>query len=178
MTLFIYDTMERQKVQFTPRSDGEVSMYVCGPTVYDVPHLGHGRTALTYDVIRRYLEWTGLRVTVASNVTDIDDKIIARAQREESTEPDVAARFTLAYDEQMDRLGVIPPDSRPHATQFIDGMIEIIKELVDVGAAYVVPEKGVYFSVAGLAEYGHLAGRTLDQLLDCLLYTSPSPRDS
>ena len=166
MTLFIYDTMERQKVQFTPRSDGEVSMYVCGPTVYDVPHLGHGRTALTYDVIRRYLEWTGLRVTVASNVTDIDDKIIARAQREESTEPDVAARFTLAYDEQMDRLGVIPPDSRPHATQFIDGMIEIIKELVDVGAAYVVPEKGVYFSVAGLAEYGHLAGRTLDQLLE------------
>ena len=103
MTLFIYDTMERQKVQFTPRSDGEVSMYVCGPTVYDVPHLGHGRTALTYDVIRRYLEWTGLRVTGASNVTDIDDKIIARAQREESTEPDVAARFTLAYDEQMDR---------------------------------------------------------------------------
>ena len=86
--------------------------YVCGPTVYDVPHLGHGRTALTYDVIRRYLEWTGLRVTVASNVTDIDDKIIARAQREESTEPDVAVRFTLAYDEQMDRLGVIPPDSR------------------------------------------------------------------
>ena len=70
MTLFIYDTMERQKVQFTPRLDGEVSMYVCGPTVYDVPHLGHGRTALTYDVIRRYLEWTGLRVTVASNVTD------------------------------------------------------------------------------------------------------------
>ena len=166
MTLFIFDTMERLMVQFTPRSDGEVSMYVCGPTVYDVPHLGHGRTALTYDVIRRYLEWTGLRVTVASNVTDIDDKIIARAQREESTEPDVAARFTLAYDEQMDRLGVIPPDSRPHATQFIDGMIEIIKELVDVGAAYVVPEKGVYFSVADIAEIGHLAGRTLDQLLE------------
>ena len=73
MSLHIYDTMERQKVPFVPRTEGEVAMYVCGPTVYDVPHLGHGRTALTYDMIRRYLEWSGYKVTVASNVTDIDD---------------------------------------------------------------------------------------------------------
>ena len=89
----IYDTMERQKVQFVPRTEGEVAMYVCGPTVYDVPHLGHGRTALTYDVIRRYLEWTGWNVIVASNVTDIDDKIINRAEKEGKTEPEVAAEY-------------------------------------------------------------------------------------
>ena len=122
----IYDTMERQKVQFVPRTEGEVAMYVCGPTVYDVPHLGHGRTALTYDCIRRYLEWTGCNVIVASNVTDIDDKIINRAEKEGKTEPEVAAEFTQAYDEQMERLAILPAESRPHATQFIKGMIDII----------------------------------------------------
>lgn len=158
--------MQRQKVPFAPRAEGEVAMYVCGPTVYDLPHLGHGRTALTYDMIRRYLTWTGLRVLVASNVTDIDDKIIVRAEQEGRTEPDVAAEFTAKYDEQMERLSILPPDSRPHATQFIDGMIDIIRQLIDRGAAYVVEDKGVYFSVGNLSEYGRLAGRTLDQLLD------------
>ena len=158
--------MQRQKVPFVPRAEGEVAMYVCGPTVYDLPHLGHGRTALTYDMIRRYLTWTGLRVLVASNVTDIDDKIIVRAEQEGRTEPDVAAEFTTKYDEQMERLGILTPDSRPHATQFIDGMIDIISQLIDRGAAYVVEDKGVYFSVGNLSEYGRLAGRTLDQLLD------------
>lgn len=158
--------MQRQKVPFVPRAEGEVAMYVCGPTVYDLPHLGHGRTALTYDMIRRYLTWTGLRVLVASNVTDIDDKIIVRAEQEGRTEPDVAAEFTAKYDEQMERLGILTPDSRPHATQFIDGMIDIISQLIDRGAAYVVEDKGVYFSVGNLSEYGRLAGRTLDQLLD------------
>jgi cysteinyl-tRNA synthetase len=158
--------MQRQKVPFVPRTEGEVAMYVCGPTVYDVPHLGHGRTALTFDMIRRYLTWTGLTVTVASNVTDIDDKIIARAGQEGRTEPDVAAEFTAKYDEQMARLAILPADSRPHATQFVDGMVEIISQLVDLGAAYEVEGKGVYFAVEGLKEYGRLAGRTLNQLRD------------
>ena len=158
--------MQREKVQFVPRTEGEVAMYVCGPTVYDVPHLGHGRTALTYDVIRRYLEWTGWTVTVASNVTDIDDKIINRAENEGRTEPEVAAEFTAAYDEQMQRLGILSAQSRPHATQFIEGMIAIISELIDIEAAYIVPDKGVYFSVEGLSDYGRLAGRDLGQLLE------------
>ena len=158
--------MQRQKVPFVPRTEGEVAMYVCGPTVYDVPHLGHGRTALTFDMIRRYLTWTGLTVTVASNVTDIDDKIIARAGQEGRTEPDVAAEFTAKYDEQMARLAILPADSRPHATQFVDGMVEIISQLVDLGAAYELEGKGVYFAVEGLKEYGRLAGRTLNQLRD------------
>ena len=166
VTLHIYDTMQRQKVQFVPRTEGQVAMYVCGPTVYDVPHLGHGRTSLTYDVIRRYLEWTGWNVTVASNVTDIDDKIIKRAEDEGRTEPEVAAEFSRAYDEQMQRLDILPAQSRPHATEFIEGMIDIISELVAKDAAYVVPDKGVYFSVQGLSDYGRLAGRDLDQLLE------------
>ena len=112
------------------------------------------------------MEWCGYTVTVASNVTDIDDKIIARAEDEGRTEPDVAAEFTAAYDQQMERLGIIPAESRPHATQFIDGMIDIIHDLVERDAAYVVPEKGVYFSVVGLSDYGRLAGRSLSQLLD------------
>ena len=166
VTLHIYDTMQRQKVQFVPRTEGQVAMYVCGPTVYDVPHLGHGRTSLTYDVIRRYLEWTGWNVTVASNVTDIDDKIIKRAEAEGRTEPEVAAEFSRAYDEQMQRLDILPAQSRPHATEFIEGTIDIISELVAKDAAYVVPDKGVYFSVQGLSDYGRLAGRDLDQLLE------------
>ena len=166
MALQIYDTMQRRKVAFEPRHHGQVSMYVCGPTVYDVPHIGHGRTSLTYDMIRRYLTWTGSVVTVASNVTDIDDKIIARAEAEGRTEPDVSAEFTASYDAEMIRLGILPVDSRPHATQFIDGMIQVIAELIEIGAAYPVEGKGVYFAVDQVADYGKLAGRNLEQLLE------------
>lgn len=140
-------------------------MYVCGPTVYDVPHLGHGRTALTYDVIRRYLTWRGYEVTVVSNVTDIDDKIIARAAEVGSTEPELAARYRAAYDAEMARLDIISPNSQPHATDAIDEMIDIIARLVELDAAYVVPERGVYFAVESVAGYGRLAGRNITQLL-------------
>ena len=156
--------MTRRKTAFVPRTPGEISMYVCGPTVYDVPHLGHGRTALTYDVIRRYLEWSGYEVTMASNVTDIDDKIVARALREQRSEADVSAEFTVAYDQQMDRLGVLRAHSRPHATHFISQMIDVIAELLSLGAAYDVPGKGVYFAVDAAPRYGELAGRTIEQL--------------
>jgi cysteinyl-tRNA synthetase len=166
VALQIYDTMQRRKVAFEPRHPSQVSMYVCGPTVYDVPHVGHGRTSLTYDMMRRYFTWAGFEVTVASNVTDIDDKIIARAEREGRTEPDVSAEFAEVYDDEMGRLGILPVDSRPHATQFIPGMVEVIEELISLGAAYEVPGKGVYFAVDGLADYGKLAGRNLEQLLE------------
>ncbi|MCH1614942.1 MAG: cysteine--tRNA ligase [Acidimicrobiales bacterium] len=166
MTLQIFDTMQRRKVPFESRRSGEVAMYVCGPTVYDVPHLGHGRTALTYDMIRRYLSWSGLVVTMASNVTDIDDKIIRRAEIENRTESDVADEFTTAYDKQMSRLEILPADSRPHATQFIEGMIDVIGQLLKNDAAYELEGKGIYFSVQNDTSYGQLAGRSLDQLLE------------
>ena len=164
-TLRIFSTAIRKKVRFEPRVEGAVSMYVCGPTVYDVPHLGHGRTALTYDIIRRYLIWRGFTVTLASNVTDIDDKIIARASAEGRSEPEVAAEFTAAYDKEMQRLDVLPPDSRPHATQFVPQMLEVISQLLDQGLAYAVPQRGVYMSVESVAGYGGLAGRTIEQML-------------
>ena len=164
MSLQIFDTMTRRKTAFVPRTPDEVSMYVCGPTVYDVPHLGHGRTALTYDMMRRYLSWAGFDVTAASNVTDIDDRIVERAQRENRSEADVATEFTAAYDEQMDRLGVLRPHSRPHATHFISQMIDVIAELRSLGAAYDIPGKGVYFAVDSAPGYGQLAGRTSEQL--------------
>lgn len=151
---------------FESRRSGEVAMYVCGPTVYDVPHLGHGRTALTYDMIRRYLGWSGFVVTMASNVTDIDDKIIRRAEIENRTESDVADEFTIAYDKQMSRLEILSADSRPHATQFIEGMIDVIGQLLKNGAAYELDGKGIYFSVQNDTSYGKLAGRSLDQLLE------------
>jgi cysteinyl-tRNA synthetase len=166
VALEVFDSMQRRKVLFESRQPGEVAMYVCGPTVYDVPHLGHGRTALTYDMIRRYLRWSGLAVTMASNVTDIDDKIIRRAEMENRTESDVADEFTIAYDKQMSRLEILPADSRPHATQFIEGMIEVIDQLLKNDAAYELEGKGIYFSVQNDTGYGKLAGRSLDQLLE------------
>ncbi len=164
-TLRVFSTATRKKVRFEPRVEGAVSMYVCGPTVYDVPHLGHGRTALTYDIIRRYLTWRGFTVTLASNVTDIDDKIIARASAEGRSEPEVAAEFTAAYDKEMQRLDVLPPDSQPHATQFVPQMLEVISQLMEQGLAYAVPQRGVYMSVESVAGYGGLAGRTIEQML-------------
>ena len=106
-----FDTLTNQMVEFVPREPGKVSIYACGPTVYDVPHLGHARTALTYDVITRYLEWRGLDVTLVSNITDIDDKIIARAAEQGTSEPELAAEYTEIYVDQMRRLGIGDPDS-------------------------------------------------------------------
>jgi cysteinyl-tRNA synthetase len=133
--------------------------------VYEVPHVGHGRAALEFDVIRRYLEWRGLDVVFISNVTDVEDKIIERAAQEGSTEPEVAQRYEAAYWAEMDRLGVRRPDSLPRATAYVDRMVKLIGELVDAGRAYVVEGQGVYFDVASFPEYGELAHRRLDDLL-------------
>jgi len=152
-------------VRFEPRVAGQVSMYVCGPTVYDHPHLGHARTSLTYDILRRYLRWSGYSVVLVSNITDIDDKIIGRASNEGRSESELAEQFAVSYIEQMDRLSIEPPDERPRATEFVDGMIDVIAELVKSGAAYVVEGSGVYFDVAAAPNYGRLAGRNLTQLL-------------
>ncbi len=162
----LYDTMARSKVALTTRDPGRVSMYVCGPTVYDVPHLGHGRTAIVYDTIRRYLEWSGYAVTFVSNITDVDDKIIRRALESGQTEPELARTYEDVYFEQLERLGVRRPDEVPHATDYIGPMLELIAELVESGHAYVVPGKGVYFAVASYPHYGELSGRTLADLLE------------
>jgi cysteinyl-tRNA synthetase len=165
MALQLYDTRQRAKVDFEPRDVGRVAVYVCGPTVYDVPHIGHGRTALVYDTIRRYLRWRGYDVRYVSNVTDIEDKIIARAHETGSTEPELARRFEADYWEQLDRLGVERPDETPHATGYVPDMLDVVRELVDSGHAYVVPDRGVYFDVASFPDYGALVHQSSEQLL-------------
>ncbi len=160
----IRDTLLRDTVELTTREPGKLSMYVCGPTVYDVPHVGHGRTALVFDMIRRYLEWTGLDVTNVSNITDVDDRIIARAAERGTTEPDLAREFEDAYFVQLARLGIAPADHTPHATAYIDGMQGLVAALVAGGHAYVVEGQGVYFDVDRFPGYGALPHRTLEEL--------------
>ena len=162
----IHDSLARRAVELTTRVPGRVSMYVCGPTVYDVPHVGHGRTALVYDVIRRYLEWHGNVVTFVGNVTNVEDKIIARAAAEGTSERELADRYEQAYWDELARLGVRKPDEVPRATEFIEPMVELIRELVEGGHAYVIEGEGVYFSVSSYAHYGELSGRRLDDLLE------------
>jgi cysteinyl-tRNA synthetase len=164
--LRIFDTAARAKVDFVPRRQGQVAMYVCGPTVYDVPHVGHGRTAVAFDVIRRYLQWRGDVVTYVSNITDIEDKIIRRAHERNTTEGELAHTYETAYWEQLDRLHVLRPDDMPHATNFIAQMQTLISELVTAGRAYVIEGQGVYFEVATLPDYGALLHRSAAELLE------------
>lgn len=163
MRMLLFDTLTNTKRTLELRDPGKVSIYACGPTVYDAPHLGHARNALTYDILRRYLAWRGLDVHHVSNVTDIDDNIINRAQREGSTEPEVAAQWEKAYIDAMDALDVLHPHDRPHATQFVDQMVTFIADLVDKGVAYQT-DSGVYLSVDAVPDYGGLVHRTPDDL--------------
>ncbi len=164
--LRIHDTMAARDVEFVPRVPGRVSIYVCGPTVYEVPHVGHGRTALEFDIIRRYLEWSGYEVTYVSNVTNVEDKIIARAAAEGASEQEVASRYEAEYWRQLERLGVRPPDDVPRATEFVAEMIRLIEELVAGGHAYVIEGEGVYFQVESYAGYGELSHRRLEDLIE------------
>ncbi|MDQ1381795.1 MAG: cysteinyl-tRNA synthetase [Actinomycetota bacterium] len=164
--LQLYDTAQRAKVDFTPRVEGRVSMYVCGPTPYDVPHLGHGRKEVVFDTIRRYLLWRGFAVTYVSNVTDIEDKIISRAKEAGTTEPELVAKFEGTFRDAFDRLNILRPDEEPRATEWIAEMTKLIADLVSNGHAYVVEGQGVYFQVDTLPEYGSLSHRTLEDLLE------------
>jgi cysteinyl-tRNA synthetase len=162
----VYDTLAGEKVEVVPRDPGRLSLYVCGPTVYEVPHVGHGRAAIVFDVIRRYLEWRGTDVTFVSNITDVEDKIIRRAAEEQSTEQEVAQRYEAAYWDVMDRLGVLRPDHLPRATEYIEPMLELIGDLVQEGRAYVVEGQGVYFEVGAYDRYGELSHRKLADLIE------------
>jgi cysteinyl-tRNA synthetase len=138
-------------------------MYVCGPTVYDVPHIGHGRFALVFDVLRRYLEWTGLEVTYVSNITDIEDRIIARSNRDGIPTEELTRTYEAAWYDAIDRLGVKRPDADPHATAYVEKMVEFIALLVERGHAYETSD-GVYFEIATLPGYGLLARQPLESL--------------
>lgn len=159
----IYDTKARAKVEFKPIEDGKVGLYVCGPTVYNRIHIGNARTFISFDIIRRYLMWRGYDVTFVQNVTDVDDKIIARANDEGRTAADLAAEYTEAFIADMRAAGALDPDIRPKATEEIPEMIALVQELIDGGHAYEV-EGDVYFSVRSYAGYGELSGRNIDEM--------------
>ncbi len=158
----LYDTKLRRKVGFTPLEQGKVSMYVCGPTVYNRIHIGNARTFISFDTIRRYFIWRGFDVTYVQNVTDVDDKIITRAAQEDRTAAEVAAEYTQAFIDDMHAAGVMDPDVRPKATEEIDAMLDLVQQLVDGGHAYEV-DGDVYFDVRSYDGYGQLSGRDVEE---------------
>jgi cysteinyl-tRNA synthetase len=163
MMLRLYSTIHRAVVDFEPRDEGKVSIYVCGPTVQSEPHVGHGRSAVAFDVIRRYLIWRGYEVTYVRNITDVEDKIIAAAAETGESVETLAVRMAERFATSFTALGVLPPDVEPKATDHIPEMIELIQQLIDRGLAY--PSGGdVYFSVRAWDEYGRLSGRNPDEL--------------
>ncbi|MEK7422923.1 MAG: cysteine--tRNA ligase [Actinomycetota bacterium] len=161
----LYDTATRGVRELELREPGTVSIYLCGPTVYDPPHLGHGRATLVYDVLRRYLEWSGLKVRLASNITDIDDSIINRANRENRPWQDITTKCEAVWFEAMGKLGVARPSDVPHATEYVDEMVAMIGQLVEIGRAYSTDD-GVYLSVETVADYGLLANQRLSDMIE------------
>ena len=144
--LHLYDTATREVRELALREPGRVSIYLCGPTVYGPPHLGHGRATLVYDILRRYLEWSGLEVRLVSNITDIDDKIIDRAEREGREWSDITAKCERVWFTAMEGIDVLRPTDVPHATEYVDEMVEMIGDLIGRGAAYTTSD-GVYLAV-------------------------------
>jgi cysteinyl-tRNA synthetase len=162
--LKIYNTLAREKQQFFPIEPGKVRMYVCGITVYDYCHLGHARFMVVFDLVRRWLRASGLAVTYVRNITDIDDKIIKRAQENNEAIGALTARFIAAMDEDAAALGVEKPDFEPRATEYVDTMLEIIAELKKRGLAYVSDSGDVNYAVRRFPGYGKLSGKSLDEL--------------
>ena len=159
----IYNTMARGKEELVPMTPGEIKMYSCGVTVYDLSHVGHARMLVVFDVISRYLRFAGYRVTFVRNFTDIDDKIIRRAGQEAVAARDVSQRNIAAFHADMLALGVLPPDAEPKATEHVAEMVALIERLVAPGYAYVV-DGDVYFEVRRFPAYGKLSGKNLDEL--------------
>jgi cysteinyl-tRNA synthetase len=163
MTLTVYNTLTRSQQEFIPLQPHTILMYCCGITVYDYCHLGHARTCIIWDVVRRYLEWHGYQVKYIQNFTDIDDKILNRAKQENTTMENVSERFIQAYFEDMERLNVKPADSYPRATHTLDGIKKLVWELEQKGYAYT-SDGDVYYSVRRFSDYGKLSGRKLEDL--------------
>ncbi len=164
MALSFYSTLHHKVVPFEPMKPRHVGMYVCGVTVYDYCHIGHGRTFVAFDVIRRWLEASGYEVTFVRNVTDVDDKIIRRSAERKITPAELTKTFTEAMQEDMRALGCLDPTFEPHATEFIPQMLDIVSRLEKNGLAYAAADGDVNFAVRKLPGYGKLSGRTLDEL--------------
>ena len=162
--LKIYNTLTRNKETFTPIQSNQVRMYVCGMTVYDYCHLGHARVMVVFDLVSRWFRTSDYAVTYVRNITDVDDKIINRANENNETIAELTQRFIDAMDEDAAKLGVIRPDNEPRATAHIDAMIEMIQTLVERGSAYAADNGDVFYAVRSFDGYGKLSGKSLDDL--------------
>ncbi|MBM3340837.1 MAG: cysteine--tRNA ligase [Betaproteobacteria bacterium] len=162
--LKIYNTLTRSKQEFVPITPGKVNMYVCGMTVYDFCHLGHARVMVVFDVVRRWLRASGFEVNYVRNITDIDDKIIKRAQENNEPMSALTERFIRAMDEDAAALGIEKPDHEPRATQYVQGMLDMIEVLRKNGLAYQAADGDVNYAVRKFEGYGKLSGKSLDDL--------------
>lgn len=163
--LQIYNTLTRQKEIFKPIHPGKISMYVCGITVYDYCHIGHARTSIAFDVIVRFLRSQDWDVNYVHNITDIDDKIIRRANELGEKYDQLTKRFIDAMHEDEKSLGILPPSIEPRATEFIGPIIDIVNQLIEKGHAYPASNGDVYYRVTSFKEYGKLSGKNIDELL-------------
>lgn len=164
MSITLYNTMTSKKEEFKPITEGKVGIYVCGVTVYDYTHIGHGRSSVAFDVIRRYFEYAGYEVTFVKNFTDVDDKIINRANESNQLWSALSLRFIEEHDKDMESLFILPPTHTPMATKYIDKMIEYCQRLIEKGNAYAV-DGDVYFRVNSFKDYGKLSGRNLEDMM-------------
>ncbi len=163
MPIVLYNTKTKKKEPFVPLIPGQVSMYVCGVTVYDDCHLGHARSALTFDMIRRYFEFSGYKVKYVKNFTDIDDKILNRATQEDVPWHEISERYIQNFYRDMDALGMTRPSAEPRATEHMQDILRMVEGLVSKGVAYPI-DGDVYFSVKNFPVYGQLSGKNLEEL--------------
>ena len=160
----VYNTLSRQKEEFVPLEDGKVKMYVCGPTVYNLIHIGNARPMIVFDTVRRYMEYKGYEVNFVSNFTDVDDKIIKKAMEEGVRAQEISNRYIAECKKDMAAMNVKPATTHPLATEEIDGMLEMISTLIDKGYAYPAGDGTVYFRTRKFKEYGKLSHKNLDDL--------------
>lgn len=160
----LFNTLTRRKEEFVPLEEGKVRMYVCGPTVYNLIHIGNARPMIIFDTVRRYMEYKGYEVNYVSNFTDVDDKIIKKAIEEGVSAQEISERYIAECKKDMDGMNVKPATTNPQATQEINGMISMIQTLVDKGYAYPAADGTVYFRVKKFKEYGKLSHKNLDDL--------------
>ena len=164
MVLKLYNTLTRKKEVFKPVKKNEVRIYVCGPTVNDIPHLGHARSQISFDLLRRYFKLLGYSVKFVSNVTDIEDKIINKANELGISTKELTEKNYNAHMEDYASLGIIKPDIQPRATEYTKEMIKLIQLLEKKGYTYVIPEDGVYFDISKFKKYGKLSHQKIENL--------------
>jgi len=164
LKLKIYNTLSKREEEFVPLEEGKVKIYVCGPTVYNLIHIGNARPMIFFDTVRRYFIYKGYQVNFVSNFTDVDDKIINRAIEEKVSADEISEKYIAECKKDMEGMNILPADTHPQATKEIAGMIDMIKELIDKGHAYVSNDGTVYFRVKSFPEYGKLSHKNIDEL--------------